>query len=488
MVKIPVDRVQPQATEIEASILGALMQVKDALAMVSEILKPEVFYDERHATIFQAIQKLYRNGKPVDLLTVTAELRAQNTLEQVGGAYYVTQLTSGVTSATNIEYHALLVQQEFLRRSMIRICSDYATKSFDASHDIFDLYENVSSELFKMVSVNVGQEASRISDILSERIKEYELPPVDGLVGLGSGFNDIDRITSGWQNSDLIILAARPSMGKTALALNFARHAAIKYKKSVAIFSLEMSKAQLVDRMVSAETGIYLENLRTRRLSTNDKQMIYKANDLINSNIFIDDTVSLNINQFRSKATRLKQKQNIGLIVVDYLQLMHGDKAKGGIREQEISSISRMLKTVAKELDVPVIALAQLSRAAEHRPGSAKRPMLSDLRESGSIEQDADQVLFLFRPEYYGIYEDEQGRSTQGVSEVLFAKNRHGPLDTAVLKFSGAKMQFNDLEAFEAPKLEIYHQGTLPLQSPPFKETVLGPSENFNDDDDEHPF
>nr|WP_199082563.1 replicative DNA helicase [Pedobacter sp. ASV19] len=437
----------PQAPEAEQWLLCSLLTEPSAFHRISSWIFAESFYREDHKVIFRAISQLHASSKHVDFLSVTQQLRSTSDLEAAGGAGYVTELTSKAASSATVERDALYIQQKFLQREMIRTCSDYIGAAYSDAEDIFDLYDNLSSDLFQKVAVNVGKEPVEFNDILKERLKSYEEEAPDGLTGLTSGFVDIDKITGGWQDTDLIIVAARPGMGKTAFILNVARHGAVKGKKPIAIFSLEMSKEQLVDRIVSAETEIYFEKIRKKRLTEFDNAQFLHMNSLIDSQIFIDDTGGLTLQALRSKAIRLKHKHNIGMIVIDYLQLMHGEKgARSGNREQDISAISRGCKSLAKELGIPVIALSQLSRAVESRPGAnGKRPMLSDLRESGSLEQDADQVIFLFRPEYYGITEDEQGNSLIGLCETIFAKNRHGPLDTAILKFNGAFMKFSDI-------------------------------------------
>ncbi|RZJ77233.1 MAG: replicative DNA helicase, partial [Chryseobacterium sp.] len=321
-------------------------------------------------------------------------------------------------------------------------------------------------------------------DVIIERLQVYDQPADKGLTGVATGFREMDRITSGWQKQDLIILAARPAMGKTAMALNLVRNAAVIQNIACAVFSLEMSKEQLVDRLISAETDIYFSKFKTRDFNQVDWKMIHdNIHKLVDSKILIDDSSSLSIQAFRSKAIRLKAKYDIQFIVVDYLQLMT-DKTKGSNREQEISSISRGLKGVAKDLNLPILALSQLSRAVASRPGlQGKKPLLSDLRESGSIEQDADQVWFLYRPEYYGITEDEMGRSLIGLSEAIFAKNRQGPLDTAPLRFNGARMKFSDIEE-EQPTFTLPIPVNYSEPQTEHQEFTIMPSKYFNQDGD----
>lgn len=434
----------PQAIEAEEAVLGALMLDQNAYHKIANWIKSESFYKPAHSEIYKIIKKLQSTGIPVDLISVNQKLQESGKLDEIGGIYYLTQLTDRVVSGDSIESHALFIQQKFLERELIAMCTETIQKVYKQDSDVFDMYDDLSNDLFQKVAVNAGKEAVLIADIIRERLDAYSEPVEHGLTGLTSGFKSIDHLTGGWQPSDLIILAARPGMGKTAFALNIARHAAVHGGKHGAIFSLEMSKEQLVDRMVSAETEIYLDKIRRRSLNDYDHKRFLQMTDLIESGIHIDDSAALSIQSLRSKAIRLKHKHDIGWIAVDYLQLMRGENTKGGNREQEISSISRGLKAIAKELNIPVIALSQLSRAVENRPASSRRPLLADLRESGAIEQDADQVMFLFRPEYYGIMEDENGESLVGICEVIFAKNRNGALDSAELVFNGAYMKFSE--------------------------------------------
>jgi replicative DNA helicase len=438
--------VPPQAVDLEEIVLGAIMLEREAYHEISSLISENSFYDERNQKVYKAIKSLFSASHPVDILTVTTEMRKHGTLESVGGPFYVTNLTSRVASGANIEYHAGIIQQRFLERETLRLTNDIAKAIYDQSFDIFDLQDTLVSSIQKLTESSAGQIAP-LNDVIAKRMVHYETKSENGLTGVPTGFNSINFLTSGWQASNLTILAARPGMGKTALMLNFARNAAVIGKMSVAIFSLEMSKEQLTDRIISAETGIHLERLMNRSLEPYHYHQIHHSiGRLLDSQILIDDTASLSIQAFRSKCARLKRNNQVGMIVVDYLQLMKGESEYKNNREQEISSISRGLKSVAKDLNVPIIALSQLSRKVEERAGSLKRPMLSDLRESGSIEQDADQVVFLFRPEYYGMTEDTEGRSLAGVAEVIFAKNRNGSLDTIPLRFNGSIMKFSELE------------------------------------------
>ncbi len=443
-------KLPPQAVDLEEAVLGALMLEKNALSSVIDILKPETFYSEAHQKIFEAIHNLFQKTSPVDLLTVTAELRQMGALEMVGGAYYITQLTDRVVSAANIEYHARIISQKYIQRELIKVSTEIINNAYEETTDIFDLLDHAEKSLFDIAQNNLRRDTRKVDDIMREAVTSLEIlrDRTDSLTGVPSGFTDLDRMTSGWQPSDLVIIAARPAMGKTAFVLSCARNAAVLHDKPVAVFSLEMSSVQLVNRLISGETEIEQEKLRKGNLADHEwTQLHSRIGKLTEAPLLIDDTPALNIFEFRAKCRRLKAQYDIQMVIVDYLQLMHGkNDGKGGNREQEIGSISRSLKSVAKELNIPVIALSQLSRAVESRPGPSKRPMLSDLRESGSIEQDADMVLFLYRPEYYGLQEDEEGQSTAGIGEVIIAKHRNGETGTVKLKFVGKYVKFVDLE------------------------------------------
>ncbi|HVS91537.1 MAG TPA: replicative DNA helicase [Mucilaginibacter sp.] len=443
-------KLPPQAVDLEEAVLGALMLEKDALSSVIDILKPEVFYKDSHQKIFAAIRHLFEKSMPVDILTVTAQLRQQGELEMIGGAYYITELTNRVASAANIEFHSRIVIQKHIQRELIRISTEVINNAYEDTTDVLDLLDRAEKNLFDIAQNNLRRDSRKMDDLMHETLKEIEAlkNKKDGLTGVASGFTELDRMTSGWQKSDLVIIAARPAMGKTAFVLSCARNAAVDFQRPVVVFSLEMSSVQLVNRLISGETQIEQEKIRKGNLEEWEWQQIHsKIGRLEQAPLIIDDTPALNIFEFRAKCRRLKSQHDIQLIIIDYLQLMQGKAdGKGGNREQEIGSISRALKSVAKELNVPVIALSQLSRAVENRPGASKRPMLSDLRESGSIEQDADMVLFLYRPEYYGLEVDENNNPTQGVGEVIIAKHRNGETGTVRLKFVGKFVKFTDLD------------------------------------------
>lgn len=444
-------KLPPQALDLEEAVLGALMLEKDALSAVIDILKPNVFYKDAHQKIFEAIQTLFTQSSPVDILTVSAQLRQQGDLEMVGGAYYITELTNRVASAANIEFHARIISQKFIQRELIRISTDIINQSYEDTSDVFELLDYAEKNLFDIAQNNLRRDSRKMDDIVKESLKILESlkDKEDTLTGVPSGFTALDRMTNGWQKSDLVIIAARPAMGKTAFVLSCARNAAVQFKKPVVVFSLEMSSVQLTNRLIAGEAEIEQEKIRKGKLLDWEwHQLTSKIGNLSEAPLIIDDTPALNVFEFRAKCRRLKSQYDIQMIIIDYLQLMQGkaDGKGGGNREQEISSISRALKQVAKELNVPVIALSQLSRAVENRPGGSKRPMLSDLRESGAIEQDADMVLFLYRPEYYGLDQDENGNSTAGIGEVIIAKHRNGETGTVPLRFIGKYVKFTDLE------------------------------------------
>jgi replicative DNA helicase len=435
-------KVPPQAKELEEAVLGAIMLEKSAFDTVVEILKPECFYTEANQRIFRAMQSLAQKSLPIDLLTVVEELKTKEELDLVGGAYYVSKLTNSVVSSANIDAHSRIILQKFIQRELIRISGEIIGDAYENSTDVFDLLDDAESKLFEITNNHLRKNFDDINTVLVKTIQRIEdmRSRDEDISGVTSGFPTLDKITYGWQPTDLIILAARPSVGKTAFALNLARSAALHPTKptAVAFFSLEMSAGQLVQRILSAESEIWLEKISRGKLEDHEMKQLYKKGieRLSNAPIFIDDTAALNIFELRAKCRRLKNKHNVGLILIDYLQLMSGagDGKGNGNREQEISRISRDLKGLAKELQVPIIALSQLSRAVESRKEGNKMPQLSDLRESGAIEQDADMVMFLYRPEYYDINQNEMGESNKGETHVKIAKHRNGSLETIKLK------------------------------------------------------
>lgn len=439
-------KLPPQDIELEESLLGSILNYSDLLIDIEESLKADHFYNEANKNVYKAITSLSTGNNPIDISTVTAELRKMGLLESCGGMYYITSLLGKSLGARSLEFHSKIITQKFLQRELIRNSSETIADAYEDTIDVFDLIERHDSGMMNIVSSTQAKSAESIGELLDRQIEELSKPVEDGLTGVGSGFRDLDKITGGWQKTDLIIIAARPAMGKTAFVMSCARNAAVDFKKPVAVFSLEMSSMQLTLRLLSNETGIHLERLRKKHVKPHEiADIVLKSKMLKDSKIEIDDTASLSIFEFRSKCRRLKKQFGIEMIVVDYLQLMDGSDKNGktGNRDAEIGKISRGLKGVAKELDIPVLALSQLSRSSESRPGS-KRPMLSDLRESGNIEQDADMVLFLHRPEYYGITEDQNGISVSNLCEVIIAKNRQGVCDTVNLNFNGAFMKFRD--------------------------------------------
>ncbi len=455
---LEIGKIPPQALDLEEAVLGAVMLEKEAVATVSEILQPNYFYKEAHQKIYEAIKDLFGRTEPVDILSVTNELRKNGNLEIVGGAYYVAWLTSRVGSAANVEYHSRVIAEKFIKRELIRVSGEILQDSFDETVDTFDLMDSAEKKVFEIAENNIRKGFDSIQMLLEKAVKEMERlkeEKKEGITGVESGFFDLDRITSGWQPTDLIILAARPSMGKTALSLCLLRNAAVQNRRPAAIFSLEMSSLQLVNRLIALETGINSEKIKKGKLEEGEWRILHeKIAHLAEAKIFIDDTAALSIFEFRAKARKLRAMHNIELIIVDYLQLMTAGSEGRGTREQEISAISRSLKGIAKELQIPIIALSQLSRASEGRTGFDKRPQLSDLRESGSIEQDADMVMFIFRPEYYELTEDDEGNSTHGIAEIIIRKHRNGAVGNVKLHFRQELARFENLS-------EIQHGGSV---------------------------
>ena len=438
-------KLPPQAVEVELAVLGAILLEKDAMYQVSDILKPESFYQDINGVIYEACVSLFVEGKPIDLQTVKNQLKKSGNLEYVGGAYHLAEITSKISSAANIEHHARIINEMAIKRDLIRNASEITYEAYEDTTDAFELLEKQSSSVFKIFENNTKRGFKAVTQLVHESIKQTKArgQSEKSVNGVPSGFNDLDDITGGWQNSDLVIIAARPGVGKTGLICCAANNAA-KLNLPIAIFSLEMSSVQLVDRLLSAESEIPLAYIRKGIRNQGDIMKIESAGSKI-SNLYIDDTPSLSILELRAKAMRLKTQHDIKMIIVDYLQLMADTGTKKVYnREQEIAAISRSLKSLAKELDIPVIALSQLNRTVETRGGD-KRPQLSDLRESGSLEQDADMVIFLYRPEYYGILEDHNGKSIAGMAELIIAKHRNGALSSVWLKFIGKFTKFVNL-------------------------------------------
>jgi replicative DNA helicase len=449
-------KLPPQALDLEEATLGALMLEKDALTKVIDILNPDAFYKDAHKIIFKAIRHLFERSEPIDILTVTNELRKSGELDVIGGPFYITQLTGRVASSANIEFHSRIILQKHIQRELIRISSDVIKDAYEETTDVFSLLDRAEKNLFDIAKGNISRNYQDMTTMVSEAFKQIDAARQHGtgVTGVQSGFTGLDRVTSGWQKSDLIIAAARPGMGKTAFVLSLALNAAINFKRPVAFFSLEMSSVQLVQRMISSETSISSDKLRKGTLDNTEwNKLVSMTKKLSEAPVFIDDTPALSIFDLRSKCRRLKSMHNIDLIIVDYLQLMRSDvDSRNGNREQEISNISRSLKAIAKELEVPIIALSQLSRAVETR-GGTKRPQLSDLRESGAIEQDADMVLFIYRPEYYGMENHEDGTPARGLAEIIIAKHRNGALENVKLKFIDHLAKFADPDFSEVDSL-----------------------------------
>ncbi|SHI33155.1 primary replicative DNA helicase [Mesonia phycicola] len=497
VINLEKGKIPPQATDLEEVVLGAMMIDKKGVDEVVDILHPDAFYKEAHQHIFEAIFTLFKDGSPIDLLTVSNQLKKDGKLEAAGGDYNIIQLTQKVSSSAHIEFHARIILQKYIQRSLIKISNEIIEDSYDESTDVFDLLDKAESKLYEVTQGNIKRSSETAQSLVTQALNKIEeISNKEGLSGIPSGFEKLDKLTSGWQPSDLIIVAARPGMGKTALTLSMARNIAVDQKIPVAFFSLEMASVQLITRLISSETGLSSEKLRTGKLETHEwEQLNVKVKDLEKAPLFIDDTPSLSIFDLRAKARRLASQHGIKLIVIDYLQLMTASGA-GGNREQEISTISRNLKALAKELSVPVIALSQLSRAVETRGGS-KRPLLSDLRESGAIEQDADIVSFIYRPEYYKIeeWDDEERSPTDGQAEFIVAKHRNGGLENIRLKFEGHLGKFSNLESFDSP-FEFHSKMNDGEEENPFGGTPNFPSadEAFgrpaepSNDDNEVPF
>lgn len=476
-------RTPPQAPELEEAVLGAMMLEKEAVSIALEILRPESFYIEAHQHICSAIIDLFNKTQPIDLLTVTEKLRAMGSLEAVGGYYYVAELTQRIVSTANVETHARIVSEKHIQRELIRVSTRIIQNAYDDTTDTFDLLDEAEKNLFFITDNLLSKKTELLSELLNRTINELEIlkNKGEGLTGVPSGFTSLDRLTGGWQASDLIVIAARPGMGKTAFTLSMARNAAIDAGVSVAVFSLEMAADQLVKRLISAETEISGDQLRRGNIKDYEwVQITTKVERLSEAPIYIDDSPAINIFDLRAKCRRLKSQYNIQLIVIDYLQLMSGVSTSKNFqsnREQEISKISRSLKAIAKELRIPVIALSQLNRSVETRSGD-KRPQLSDLRESGAIEQDADLVLFIYRPEYYDKVPEDIGNDN---AEIIVAKHRNGATGTVNLRFVKEFARFVD-------KDQNYSQKPGEILTLPSSMNKLGTDDDEQDMDDDKPF
>ncbi len=439
---------QPQAPDIERLVLGALMVDKDAFSMISELVRPETFYEPRNQKIFQAIQTLSLAEKPVDIATVTEQLKRDGTLEDVGGPIYLLDLNQHVASSAHIEYHAKILAQKSLARQLISYASTLETKAFDETIDVDELMQEAEGSLFELSQRNMKQDYTQIDPVLKNAVdilqKAFANP--GGLTGIPSGYTDLDDKTAGWQDSDLVILAGRPAMGKTAFALSLAKNIAIDQQIPVGFFSLEMSNVQLVNRLIANVCEIDGKKILNGQL-TNDEwnRLDKKLRTMQGKPLYIDDTPGMSIFELRTKARRLVREKHVKMIMIDYLQLMNANGVKFGSRQEEVSTISRSLKGLAKELNIPILALSQLNRGVEGREGiEGKRPQLSDLRESGAIEQDADIVCFVHRPEYYRIYNDEKGNDLRHKAQIIIAKHRKGATGDVLLNFRGEYTRFEN--------------------------------------------
>ncbi len=442
---IPADVKPPSAPEIEAAVLGAMLIEKEAVPKAIEMLSKDSFYSRQHQLIFEAMISLFESNEPIDTVTLYEELKKRNQVEEVGGAVYLSKLSQNISSAANVEFHSKIIIEKQILRGLITSSHQIAQDAYEGSRDAFDILDDAERKIFEITESHlqrsfqgmdraVRDALEYIEAIHSQKERKFSVP---------TGFYELDEMLGGFQKSDLVIIAARPSMGKTAFALTLARNAAIDHGVPIGIFSLEMATMQLVIRMLCAEGRLDAHMVRTGKLPSEEGVKLSKnAHKLINAPLYVDDSPSQTVLEIRAKARRLKAEKNIGMIIIDYLQLMQGP-AKAESREREISHISRSLKALAKELNIPVVALAQLNRAVETR--TDKRPQLSDLRESGSIEQDADVVIFLNRPEYYGLEKDENGQSNEGVAEIIIGKQRNGPTGTVKLAFIKTYARFENL-------------------------------------------
>jgi len=443
-------KIPPQALDIEKAILGALMIQNDAIYTAFDIITSESFYNSEHGTIYNAIVDLSNKGQKIDILTVANQLRANDQLNAVGGEVYLSDLTNRVATSAHLEEHCRIVEQKHIQRKLITAASEIQKRSFDENEDVAELVNFAEKQIFDVTDTSLTTELQTATNLITESLMDLETrsKSENNLIGIPIGFTDIDRATSGLQAPDLIIIAARTSMGKTALALNIARNIAIEFNHKVAVFSLEMSAKQLSDRLIIAETEIDSHTYRTGKLNGGEWDLIEKKTSILcNDNLKIDDKAGISVYELASKCRKLKRTSGLEAVIIDYIQLMTAGKDFKGNREQEVSTISRKLKQLAKELNIPIIALSQLNRAVENR--GDKRPQLSDLRESGAIEQDADMVIFLHRPEYYGILEDDKGNSTQGLAEIILAKYRNGATEIIKLKFIKRLIKFANYEEYK---------------------------------------
>ncbi len=441
---------QPQALEVESAVLGALLIDKDAYAVVCELLNPESFYEPRNQLIYAAVRELSINERPVDVLTVTEQLARDGKLEEAGGPAYITEISSRVASSAHVEYHAHIIAQKFLARQLIQYSSFIQEKAYDETINVDDLMQEAEGALFELSQKNMKKDYTQVDPVIKNAMDVImkAAENKDGLTGVPTGYHKLDDITSGWQASDLVIIAGRPAMGKTSFALSLAKNIAANYKEPIAFFSLEMSNVQLVNRLISNVCEIQGSHLQSGQLTPDEWDRLDKRiNGLYGAPLYVDDTPGLSVFELRTKARRLVREHGVKIIMIDYLQLMNANGMRFSSRQEEVSTISRSLKGLAKELNIPILALSQLNRGVESREGlEGKRPQLSDLRESGAIEQDADMVLFVHRPEYYRIYQDENGRDLHGMAQIIIAKHRKGATGDVLLTFRGEFTRFENPE------------------------------------------
>lgn len=439
-------KLPPHDKELEEAVLGAVMLEKDAYMNVCDLLTPESFYDPRNQKIFEAISTLGLNQRPIDMMTVTEQLRQNGTLADVGGAAHISELTAQVYSAAHVEFHAKIVAQKALARRLIEFASSVEGKAFDEANDVDDLLQEAEGQLFNISQTQLKRDVTQIDPVLNLALEQIQTAAntQTGLSGLKTGYTGLDKMTSGWQSSDLIIIAARPAMGKTAFVLSMAKNMAVDYQIPIAIFTLEMANVQLVKRLISNVADLEGEKIKSGQLSEDEwDRLNTRLRSVFNAPLYLDETPGLSITELRTKARRLVRERGVKMIMIDYLQLMNATGMKLGSREQEVSTISRSLKALAKELNIPVIALSQLNRSTETRED--KRPVLSDLRESGAIEQDADIVCFIHRPEYYTKSgEDAAGNDIRGLAELIIAKHRSGAVGDVKLRFVSKFARFEN--------------------------------------------
>lgn len=453
-------KLPPQAVELEDSVLGALMIEKDAYATVAELLRPESFYKDQNRMVYEAIRALAAKDQPIDMLSVAEKLKSLGNLDKAGGAVYLSELTRKVASTAHLTYHAQVVAQKATARELIQMAARVEEAAYDETQDVEDLMQVAESDIFEISQRAQKRDVTQIDPVIAEAFERMKKASKNegNISGIPSGFKALDKITSGWQKSDLVIIAARPAMGKTAFVLSMAKNIAVNYHKPVAMFSLEMSNVQLVNRLIMNVCEIEGDKIKNGKLTKQEwSQLEHKINELLGAPIYVDDTPSLSVFELRSKARKLVKEHHIELIIIDYLQLMNASGMSFGSREQEVSIISRNLKALAKELDIPIIALSQLNRGVEARTGvDGKKPQLSDLRESGAIEQDADMVCFIHRPEYYRLYNDEKtGKDLRGLGQIIVAKHRNGATDEIWLRFRSKLAKFqNEDETWDESELD----------------------------------